>query len=135
MKKINRDGIRALIVETLEEISLGEAKEKEIEEAEDMSQADADAQLDAAMKSLSPEEKADIDAAHNETAAHIAANTMNPDVPTMEVAEFLEKFKEAGRIAVANLNLKSTASTEMAINAVKNLVNDLQSTLPKKSDK
>lgn len=33
MKKINRDGIRALILETLEEVSLGEAKSK-VKEAE-----------------------------------------------------------------------------------------------------
>jgi hypothetical protein len=34
MKKINKDGIRALIMETLEEMSLGEAKKK-VEEADE----------------------------------------------------------------------------------------------------
>jgi len=33
MKKINKDGVRALIIETLEEMSLGEAKKK-VEEAD-----------------------------------------------------------------------------------------------------
>lgn len=123
MKKLNEDVIRKLIVETLEEVSLGEGRKKKVEEVDDATKA---AEADA-MKSLTPDESEDISAGHAQVAANIAGNTMNPQVPSFDVAKFMESFKEAENIITAGLKGGGT----MGVSSARNALKTLESMLPK----
>jgi len=120
MKKLNENVLRRLILETIDEqagvVTEGKKKKEKLKEAEPV-------------PTESPEDRAtaaEQDVAHSKTAADIAANTMNPDVPTFNVAQYMGKFEQINKTIKTLLNDPNDTNRKVAAGLMKELSKELE---------
>ena len=100
MKKLNEDIIRKLIVETLEEVSLGEARKKKVEEAEEGPLENPEQDVAHGMNNP------DFDMSDTEVAAMMPSFS---DQQIKQAHEALDKAFDLARAANKNPMLKGSA--------------------------